>query len=339
MWWTLFLLLSNLDLSLSASVEEISAHVHVAANDQLIAFARNRDREFRFTLNPSETSRLILRLAYNSVETETVRSLSIPAQTSSLEPIQLVFIGGPRNSSERILFHAKLKIDEDSESLSVIHLWNTSITSLSSVGMECALGMHPLGTYVVIVGDRGGYIYDMEKSSGQYWSAWERFTDNYFPRAISVTLDNYILVGVNVQMIDITVPDLYIAVLDAQNMTEALFSSHMLDISESTSARAPISITARGYADEGPLIMFVGFPSEDAVYVVILERENEIVVKKHISQEKGINFGQAVILTDNGTYGVLSSALETSPWSTGRVQVRRSFFVARGSNAHRLAFL
>ena len=93
LFWSLFLLLSNLGLSLSSFAEDISAHVHVAMNEQLIVFARNRDGEFHFIFNPSETPTVIPRLDYSSVETETVRSLSIPAQTPSLEPIQLVFIG------------------------------------------------------------------------------------------------------------------------------------------------------------------------------------------------------------------------------------------------------
>ena len=339
LFWTLFFLLSNLGLGLSSFAEDISAHVHVAVNDQLIVFARNRDAAFHFTLNPSETSAVMLHLAYDSVETETVRSLSIPPQTSNRQPIQLVFIGGSRNSSERKLFHAKLEIDESSESLSVIHLWSTSITSLSSVGIECALGMHPLGTYVLVVGDQRGYIYDMKESTGYYWSSWEGLTDSFYPKAISVTMDNYVIVGANVQMIDTIVPALYIALFDAQNMTVALTLSGLTDIFESTTTRAPISITTRGCVEKGRFIVIVGFPSEDAVHVNILEDGTEIVDKKHKSQEKGINFGQAVILTDNETYGVLSSALATSPWSTGRVQVCSSFFAARGSKTHRFSSL
>ena len=117
-------------------------------------------------------------------------------------------------------------------------------------------------------------------------------------------------------------------------MPEALTSSGLLDISESTSTRAPISITLRGSVQEGRLVIIVGLPSGDTVYVLIVEDEREVVVKKHTSQEKGIGFGQAVILTDNETYGVLSSALATSPWSTGRVQVGSSFCVVRRSKAN-----
>ena len=74
------------------------------------------------------------------------------------------------------------------------------------MGVECALGIHPLDIHVVVMGNQRGYIYDMAESRGYYWSAWEGLTDNYFPKAISVTMDNYILVGVNVQMIDTIVP-------------------------------------------------------------------------------------------------------------------------------------
>jgi hypothetical protein len=340
--WTLFplLLLSSPGFGLSSSAEGISAHVHVAANDQLIVFARNRDGAFHFTLNPSETSTLILRLDYTSIQTEVVRSLSIPANPSTLQPIQLVFIGGPRNSTERKLFHAKLQIDESNKTLFVIHLWNTSITSLSSVGMECALGMHPLGTHVVIVGDRGGYIYDMEESSGYYWSSWEGSIDNFYPKAISVTMDKYVFVGVNVQTIDTILPSLYTAEFDSKGIISAPLKEFVeLPGVEVTSIKSPMSIALHGLLYGDGLVIAFGFPSVDIVLLYVRISARKVVSKVHKSLEKGINFGQAVILTDNQTYGVLSSALPTSPWSTGRVQVRSSFFAARGSKAHRSSCL
>ena len=315
------LLLPSFEIALTSSAEDISAHVHVAINDQVIVFARNRDGAFHIVFSSSETTTLILDLPFTSVHTEIVRSLAIPTQISSFNQTDLVFIGGPRNSSERILYHVKLQMNESDETLSVIHWRNLSISSLSSVGIECALGIHPLGTYAVILGDLGGYIYDMKESNGQYWSSWAGSTDSFYPKAISVTMDDFVLVGVNVQLIDTIVPSLFTASLDVQNMTETLELSNLMDLIESTSIRAPISITTRGRIDEGRFMMVVGFPSEDAVNILILEHGDMVAFRRHQSEEKNINFGQAVILTNNETYGVLSSSLGTSPWSTGRVQV------------------
>ena len=321
--WNLLplLLRFSFGLALTSFAEDISAHVHVATNDQLIAFARNRDGAFHFAFNPSEITTLIPDLSFTSVQTETVRSLSIPAQTSSFNQIDLVFIGGPRNSSERRLFHAKLQLNESDETLSVIHLWNRDIASLSSVGIECALGVHPLGTYAIVVGDRGSYIYDMQAINVQYWPLWVKLTDSFYPKAISVTMDNTVAIGVNVQKIDTVVPALYLAYLDVQNVTATPPLSDSIDMIESTSIGAPISIAMRGCLSNGRFIMVVGFPSEDAVIVYVFEEAVPVAWRYHRSEEKNINFGQAVILTNNQTYGVLSSTLGTLPWSTGRVQV------------------
>ena len=70
----------------------------MAANDQLIVFARNRDDAFHFIFNPPEATMLTRDLPFDSV-------LAISTQTSSLDEIDLVFIGGTRNSLERTLCH------------------------------------------------------------------------------------------------------------------------------------------------------------------------------------------------------------------------------------------
>lgn len=319
--FSLLLVLPNFGIALPSFAEKVSDHVHVAINDHLIVFTRNRDGAFHFVFTSSETTTMILDLPFTSVHTEIVSSLAIPTEISSFNQTDLLFIGGPRNSSERILYHVKLQINERDETLSVIDWRNLSISSLSSVGIECALGIHPLGTYAVILGDRGGYIYDMKESNGQYWSSWAGSTDSFYPKAISVTMDNFVLVGANVQLIDTIVPALFTASLDVQNMTETLESFNIMHFIDSTSIRAPISITTRGKVEEGRFVLVVGFPSEDAVNILILEHGEFFASRRHQSEEKNINFGQAVILTNNETYGVLSSTLATSPWSTGRVQV------------------
>ena len=74
MFWTLFLLLSNLGLILAASVEDISANVHVATNDHMVVFARNRDEAFRITVSPYKIPAVILYLQYVLVETKAVRT-------------------------------------------------------------------------------------------------------------------------------------------------------------------------------------------------------------------------------------------------------------------------
>ena len=343
LYWTLLppllLLISSLGLGLCSFAEDISAHVHVAANDHLIVFARNRDGAFHFTFTPYETPTVILHLSYSSVRTENVRSLSIPAKSSILEPIELVFIGGSRNSSERKLFHAKVQRNENNQTLSVIHLRITSIASLHSVGVECALGMHPSGTYVLVMGDRAGYVYDMNQSSGYVWYLWTEFIDNFYPKAISVTMDNYVFIGVNVQMIDTIIPALYVARLDQDgNIIDPLKRFLELSEVEITNIKSPMSMAVQGLLYGGGLVMVFGFPSADIVRMYVRDSGNEILGRIHESAEKGIHFGQAVILSDNNTYGVLSTGLATSPWSTGRVQVRY-FLLSKRSDQRRATLL
>ena len=146
------------------------------------------------------------------------------------------------------------------------------------------------------------------------WSAWKESMDKFYPKAISVTMDNYVFVGVNVQMIDTIVPALYTAELG----TKGIFSEPLKDFVELpgvevNSIKSPMSIALHGLLYGDSLVIAFGFPSVDIVLLYIRISTQKVVSKIHRSLEKGINFGQAVILTDNQTYGVLSSALTTSP--------------------------
>jgi hypothetical protein len=141
--WLLLLLVSSLQLSSVAFADTISAHVHLAANDHMVVFARNRDNEFYITLSPYETPTVILHLNYSLVETESVRSLVITDRTYRRGLIEFVFIGEKSDSSEQFLFHAQLQRHERSQNLSVVRLVQKSLASLSNIGVECALGIHP----------------------------------------------------------------------------------------------------------------------------------------------------------------------------------------------------
>ena len=165
MYWTLFLLLlSNLELSFATFTDTMPAHIPVAANDHMVVFASDRYKEFYITLSPYATPTVILPLNYKEVETETVRSLVIPTTTSPLGLTELVFIGERSNSSENTLFRAKLRVDVRNDKLRVVHLEHKSLASLSSDGVECALGIHPRGTHVFVVGDRAALVYEMNES-------------------------------------------------------------------------------------------------------------------------------------------------------------------------------
>ena len=331
MYWLLIclLLLFALRFTLTSSVEDISAHVHVAANDHLVVFTRNRDAEFHITLSPYETPTVVLHLNYTLVQTEAVRSLVIPDRLLRHGLMELVFIGEHINSSAQTLFHAKLQTDVRNQTVSVVHLVQKSIASLSSVGVECALGIHPRGTHAFVVGDRAGYIYDMNESQAYNWSPWQEFRNKRYPKAISVTADDCIIVGAYLQMVDTHVPNLYKAKFDPKNETGPLESFADGRYVEITNIRARASITLRGsfYGDD--FIMAVGLPSIDTVLLYVSTKDFPLNGTVHRSVETGVNFGQVITLAANNTYGVLSSELATPPWSTGRVQVRyllRTYF-------------
>ena len=321
-YWKLFLLLSSFQLSFAAFADTILTYVHVAASDHLVVFARNRDAEFHITLSPYETSIVMLYLKYKLVETVAVRSLIIPTKMSSHGLIEIVFIGERRNSSDKFLFHAQLQQEDENRWLSVVHLTQTSIASLSSVGVECVLGIHPQDTHAFVVGDRAGYIYDMSDSLVYNWSSWKDHEDKIYPRSMSVSEDDYIIVGVYLQLVDTIYPTLYSAKFFSKGTIDPLLLFTRRKNVEITNPKASMSTTLRGSVEEGYFAMAVGLPSIDSVLLFFRKEDLTIHILEHRSAQRGVNFGRAVTLAANKTYGVLSSGLNTPPWSTGRVQVR-----------------
>ena len=321
MCWTLFFLLSNFHLSLGAFADTTSTHVHVAANDECVVFARNRDAMFHITLSPYATPTVILYLRYAWVETEAVTNLIIPTQISRNGLIELVFIGERSSSSETTLFHAKLQTDVKNEKVSVVHLKQISLAPLSSVGVECALGVHPRDTHVFVVGDRAGYIYDMNELLVYNWSSWKDYQGKVYPRVIGVSIDEYVIVRVYVQLIDTIVPTLFNAKFRSNDAIDPLEAFSQRGKIEITNVRGPMSMTLRGAVDGGGFTKAVDLPTVDSVLLYFSNEDPTMVLTMHQSAHKGINFGQAVTLAPDNTYGVLSSAMPTPPWSTDRVHV------------------
>ena len=332
-----FLLLFALRHEIKSLSEEIIPYVHVANNDRWMVLAHNRWEEFHFTRSRSQSPTVTVSLNYASLGTEIVQSLSMSQKPSDLQVVELVFIGGSRNSSERSFFHTKLLKDEKNQSLSIVHLNRTSITSLSSEGFESVVGIHPLGTHAVVVGDRGGYVYDMNTLSGYDWSAWDESTNEHYPKAVSFSRDYNIFVGANTQVKGAIEPTLYFAKFDPDGIqNRPLTFLEDTKYVEVKSIRTPMSMALRGALDGEDFAWIVGFPSLDFVLLYHRDNGSGVFVKTHRSVEKGTNFGQSVILTDDNTYGVLSSALSTAPWSTGRVQVCDVFFAVRGEKISRI---
>ena len=315
------LLLSTLRFSFSSSDEGLSGHVHVVANDHMVVFARNRDGEFHLTLSPYETPAVVLHLNYTSLQTEAVRSLVLPDRALRLGLIEFVFIGEKIDSSEQFLFHVQLQRDEKSQNLSVVRLEHKSLAPLSRAGVECALGIHPRGTYVFVIGDRAGYVYDLNDSLLYDWSPWDEYRSKRYPKAISVTVDNYIIIGVYLQMVDTIYPTLYNAKFYSTDKIGPLKKLADGRYSEIPDRRTPASITLRGSLDGDDFAMAVGIPSIDTVLLYFSSKGFGLNATVHTSEESGVKFGQVVALAANNTYGVLSSGLATPPWSTGRVQV------------------
>ena len=324
----MLLLLSNFHLSLGAFADTISTHVHVAANDQFVVFARNRDAQFHITLSPYESPTMILYLKYESVQVEAVRSLAIPTNSSSHGLVELVFIGEHSNSSEKTLFHVQLQTDLENGNVSIFRLVQKSIASLSSVEVDCAVGIHPLGTRVFVVGNRAGYIYAMNELLFYDWSPWAEFQIKRYPKAVGVTVDNHVIVGAYVSMIDTVILAFYYLKFNSVDMNNHFDSFAVEKHVQIANVRAPMSFTLRGSIEEDGFIMAAGLPSIDTVLLYIRREDLGINQTVHQSIEKGVHFGQAVTLTGKNTYGVLSSALATPPWSTGRVQVRSISYAA-----------
>ena len=330
--WTLLsiLLTASIGSELGSFADDILAHDPVAGNDHFIVLAYNEEERFHFSLTCHQASPDTTFLDYTSFGIESVRRLSVAAKPSSGDLIELVFIGGLLNSTERTLFHAKLRWNRTNKTWSTIHSVNTSITWLSSSGFEPVLELNPAGTLVIVLGDQAGYLYNTTESRGYNWSAWVEGDSVVYPEAIGISEDNYLLGCGKKRRRTGIVPTCFEAYVTGEDSGRAI--RHFEDLNEykATSFGAPISIAVRGSYSEDDFTMAIGFPSADSVYVSACRTNQGCVRQSNRSPVKGINFGASVIFTDNETYGVLSTTRATPPWSMGRVEVRCFFPYAHG---------
>ena len=140
-----------------------------------------------------------------------------------------------------------------------------------------------------------------------------------------MTEDDIVIVGVYFQLIDKILPTLYTVEFNSKDTIGPLVGWSEIENIKIPNIIAPMSLTLRGSLGGDDFVKAIGFPSIDSVFLYYAVKGGSMVHTMHRSTEKGVNFGQAVTLAANNTYGVLSSALATPPWSTGRVQVRCVF--------------
>ena len=322
--WTLLkvLLISCRRPGFGSFAEDIVAHDPVAANDQFIVLALNDEKNFHISLTSHEASVDRPPVPFDSFGIESVRRLSVAAKPSTRDLIELVFIGGLLNSTERTLFHAKLRRNRTDTTWFIIHSVNTSITGLSSSGMEPVLAMNPPGTLAVVLGDQAGYLYNTTDSRGYNWAAWVEGGSVVYPEAIGISEDNYLLGCGKKQKTTGIVPTCFYADVTGKDGCGALRPHGDLNEYRTTSFGSPISIAVRGsyYGDD--FTTAIGFPSADSVDLTVRRKNQAHVRETYESSVKGINFGASIIFTDNETYGVLSTTRATPPWSMGRVEVR-----------------
>ena len=143
-----------------------------------------------------------------------------------------------------------------------------------------------------------------------------------YPEAIGISEDNYLLGCGKRQTTRGIVPTCFYADVTGTDGCGALQLHEDLGEYKATSFGAPISVALRGsyYGDDFTLA--IGFPSVDSVDITVRRKNQAHVRETYESPVKGINFGASVIFTDNESYGVLSTARATPPWSMGRVEVR-----------------
>ncbi|UJR16885.1 hypothetical protein I4U23_003783 [Adineta vaga] len=75
--------------------------------------------------------------------------------------------------------------------------------------------------------------------------------------------------------------------------------------------------------DEELDILIAGIPSIDTVVILSIRDKSQgpVIIKEHISLQKGILFGKSVALLDNNTYAVLAYAIPSLTWFTSQIQV------------------
>jgi hypothetical protein len=254
-----------------------------------------------------------------------------------------VAIGGKQNANQLIFSY----IDENWQRdvfLTIVFLESTNVGCVQAVNrtavnitdlkmQEHALvGMDPYGKRAYAMGTY--YIVCVEIETGVTWQldietlldTPKNFGNLFFAKALAITEDQYIFaVGqrfTNFQFLPYLLvlnflPPSNITVLSTTKLSEYNYGPSSIDITRFST----ISISLLDHIQQ----FIIGVPSLDMLLFLSWNNGNPstepVIVRKHISSQRGILFGKSVALLDDNTFAVLAHTLPTPPWSTSQVQV------------------
>jgi hypothetical protein len=193
-----------------------------------------------------------------------------------------------------------------------------------------ALGMDPYGTrvYVVMFGET--LCLDISSNTSVMYNngiLWDQH-GFIFPEAIVVTEDHSLfLLAHRVTDQELYMPhfystnlsDLSIPVSTPATMIKLstlVLSEHFLE------DQKQYTMLSMALNEESNMII-VGIPYLDMITIISIQEKSKppIIIKTHVSSQKGVLFGKSVLMLDNNTYAVLAHSIPTLPWSLSQVQV------------------
>ncbi|CAF3979299.1 unnamed protein product [Adineta steineri] len=301
-----------------ANLNEYDAYGSLLAiNEYLAIIAQNDQEQFTIITYPFTNRSEKCTLPYDTIQ----RNIS-----SLTRFVYNIAIGIKQNASQLIFSY----IDENWQRdvfLTIVFLESTNTGCVQVVNrvainmtdlkmQEHALSaMDPYGKRAYAVGTY--YIVCFEIETGITWQ---------LDTALVITEDHFIFtVGhkfINLQFLP------YLFVLNVSSRNNVTFS-FAIELSKYNFGPSAIDMTrdstmSISLLDEMKWFI-IGIPNLDMLLVLFWDRskinKEPVIVRKHISSQRGISFGKSVALLDNGMFAVLAYTLPTLPWSTSQVQV------------------
>ncbi len=306
----------------------------LAINEYLAIIAQNDQEHFMIITNPFTNHSNKCTLPYDTIQdnlgsiTRFVYNVAIGAKQNAS---QLVFSYVDENWRRDVFLTI---IFLESTNTDCVQLLNRTTVNITDLHMQeqALVGMDPYGKRAYAMGTY--YTICIEIETGINWqldtrklfSNQKNSEDLFFPKAIVVTEDHYIFaVGqrfTNLQFLPYLLvlnfqPSYNVTLSSATQLSNYNFGSSSIHITRDST----ISIS---FLDEVEQFI-IGIPHLDMLLFLSWNHANPsqepVIVRKHISSQKGILFGKSVALIDNNTFAVLAYALPTLPWSTSQVQV------------------
>jgi hypothetical protein len=309
----------------------------LAINEYLAIIAQNDQEQFTIITYPFTNRSEKCILPYDTEQHEI---------TSLTRFVYNMAIGAKQNASQLVFSY----IDENWQrdvfltivflefiSTGCVRLVNRTVVNMTDLNMQehALVGMDPYGKrayamgiyYIVCIEIETGVNYKIETK--QLFNNQTNVGNLFFPKALVATEGHQILaVGqkfTNLQFLPYLlvlnfVSPFNVILFSATELSKFNFGPSSIDITR-------YSTMSISFLDQLEWFI-IGIPYLDMLLLLSWNYTNAskepVIVRKHISSQRGILFGKSVALLNNNTFAVLAYTLPTLPWSTSQVQVSRT---------------